>query len=194
LEPQSIPLDSHSKFGDSVWISLNSSGETSTGRLPGTITQFIFADRRPGDFDGNGVLEAVDINDLTGQSASGLNKGSYDLNNDTLVNGGDVHVWVKDLFNSWIGDANLDGEFNSGDLVAVLSAGEYEDGLIGNSSWTSGAWDGDGEFTTSDLITALADGGYEQGPRQAVAVPEPTSYLLLALGTLVLRFNRRAIL
>ena len=91
-------------------------------------------------------------------------------------------------FHTYFGDANLDGEFNSTDLVAVLAAGEYEDGIESNSGWSEGDFDGDGEFTSSDLITALADGGYEQGPPQAVfvAVPEPVNTMIFPMGVLVL--------
>src|SRR5690606_17944184 len=75
----------------------------------------------PGDFNGDNVLDAADIDDLSGQAASAANPSAYDLTGDSLVDVADVSYWVKDLYNSWIGDANLDGQFNSSDLVAVLS-------------------------------------------------------------------------
>jgi hypothetical protein len=138
----------------------------------------------PGDFNANGVLDAADIDLLTAQSASGANAGAYDLNGDALVNVTDVNVWVKDLFNSWIGDANLDGEFNSSDLVAVLASGTYEADI--DSVWTTGDFTGDGRTNSSDLVAALADGGYEMGPRPAVAaVPEPVGCWLLLTGLMV---------
>jgi hypothetical protein len=58
------------------------------------------------------------------------------------------------------GDANRDGIFNSADLVAVLAAGEYEDGVLGNSTWDEGDWDGDGDFTSRDLVLAFETGDY----------------------------------
>ena len=67
-----------------------------------------------------------------------------------------------------------------------LASGEYEDDVASNSSWGTDNWDGDADVTTSDLVLGLADGGYEQGPRQAVAVPEPAGALLLSLGVLSL--------
>ena len=85
-------------------------------------------------------------------------------------------------FNTYLGDANLDGEFNSRDLVQVLQAGEYEDITQGNSTWATGDWNGDGDFASSDLFAAFAHGGYQQGRRQATAaVPEPTSPSLVLL-------------
>jgi hypothetical protein len=143
-----------------------------------------------GDFNGNGALDATDIDDLTGQVAGGQNPASYDLNSDTLVDGADIGVWVKELYNSWIGDANLDGEFNSSDLVTVLASGTYEADV--EAVWSTGDFNGDGRTNSSDLVAALADGGYELGPRAAVsAVPEPTAATLLGLGLLALVRRRR---
>ena len=58
------------------------------------------------------------------------------------------------------GDANLDGIFNSTDLVTVLLAGEFEDGIPNNSTFREGDWNGDGDFNTSDFILALQAGNY----------------------------------
>jgi hypothetical protein len=138
----------------------------------------------PGDFNGNGQLDAADVDDLTGQSAAGTNPAAYDLNSDAQVNTADVNVWIKDLFNSWVGDADLNGEFNSSDLVAVLASGTYEADV--ESVWSTGDFNGDGRTNSSDLVAALADGGYEQGPRAAVqAVPEPASAVLMLIGALM---------
>ena len=64
-----------------------------------------------GDFNGDGVLDAADINDLTRQSASMLHPPLYDLTGDGLVSARDVEEWVRadDIFYGWMGDANLDG-------------------------------------------------------------------------------------
>jgi hypothetical protein len=149
-----------------------------------------------GDFNGNGVLDAADIDDLTQQAASGQNTVAYDLNNDALVNEADVQIWVKNLFKSWIGDADLNHEFNSGDLVSVLASGTYEADL--DAVWSSGDFNGDGRTNSGDLVAALADGGYELGPPPAVAVvatvaavPEPSSLVLIAAGLLAALLARR---
>ena len=84
--------------------------------------------------------------------------------------------------NTWIGDANLDGEFNSGDMVQVFVAGKYE--TTENATWGEGDWNGDQQFTSGDMVAAFADGGYEQGLKQTSvsAVPEPGSVMLALLG------------
>jgi hypothetical protein len=145
----------------------------------------------PGDFDNNGLLDAADIDALTFQSASAAPDLAYDLNADNQVDVNDVNVWVKDLFQSWIGDANLDGQFNSTDLVNVLASGTYEADVT--SAWTSGDFNGDGRTNSGDLVAALADGGYEAGPRaQAAAVPEPSgmAWLLAMLALSIARLRR----
>ncbi len=143
-----------------------------------------------GDFDQSGALDGPDIDMLTTQVAGMMNPAEYDLNGDSVVDAQDINVWVKDLFHSWIGDANLDGEFNSGDLVAVLATGTYEADV--DSVWTSGDFNGDARTNSSDLVAALADGGYELGPRAAVAaVPEPASCVLMIIGLLALARYRR---
>ncbi len=127
----------------------------------------------PGDFDNSGALDVADIDQLTVESASGNNNPGFDLTGDGKVNVDDVTHWAIELKNTWIGDADLNGEFNSSDLVVVLAAGAYEADV--DAVWSSGDFNGDGRSNSSDLVAALGDGGYEIGPRAAVsAVPEPS--------------------
>ncbi len=173
--PQTVSVEI--KAGEYLWYAHM---EDNSGGISGIIIRQTSAGGVAGDFNGDGVLDAGDIDDLTGQSATDANNAAYDLNADSQVDSADVKVWVKDLFKSWVGDANLDGEFNSSDLVAVLSSGTYEVDI--NAVWSSGDFNGDGRANTSDLVTALADGGYEAGPVAAVrAVPEPLSGTLFAI-------------
>jgi hypothetical protein len=138
----------------------------------------ILVRRIAGDFDGDGALAASDIDQLSSAIREGSTLAQYDLNRNGSVNAADRTVWVNELKRTYFGDANLDGEMNSSDLVVVFEAGQYEDSLVGNSTWAVGDWDGNAEFDTGDLVTAFQAGGYEQGPRQAVAsVPEPASGL-----------------
>lgn len=59
------------------------------------------------------------------------------------------------------GDANLDGNFDSADLIQIFQSGEYEDTIAENSTWETGDFDGDLDFTTSDLILAFQKGVYK---------------------------------
>ncbi|MCA9212033.1 MAG: lamin tail domain-containing protein, partial [Planctomycetales bacterium] len=58
------------------------------------------------------------------------------------------------------GDSNGDGIFDSSDFVLVFQAGEYEDGIAGNSTFEEGDWDGDGDFTSSDFVFVFTVGNY----------------------------------
>ncbi|MEZ6120477.1 MAG: PKD domain-containing protein [Pirellulaceae bacterium] len=64
--------------------------------------------------------------------------------------------------NDLIGDANLDGEFSSSDLVQIFVSALFETGE--QAQWPEGDWNGDGRFDTSDFVAAFQEGRYEQGP------------------------------
>jgi hypothetical protein len=122
-----------------------------------------------GDFTGNSDVDTADIDALLDAIRSGSEIRYYDLNGDGLVNAQDVTFWIVDILGSWLGDANLDGEFNSRDLVLVFTFGQYEDARADNATWQTGDWDGDGDFSSSDFVVAFQSGGYEKGPRPAIA-------------------------
>ena len=123
-----------------------------------------------GDFDANDALDIADIDLLQFRIRNGyanpfwLPTTMFDLNSDDEIDLEDLGVWVKDLKHTWFGDANLDGEFNSADLVVVFQAGHYEvrrsedsASSVNPATWSEGDWDGDGEFNSSDL---------DRGPRR----------------------------
>ena len=88
------------------------------------------------------------------------------------------NISIEVINKDWIGDANLDGEFNSADLVKVFQAAKYETGEV--AAWSQGDWNADRIFDSSDLIAAFQDGGYEMGPKAAVAaVPEPSTVAMV---------------
>ena len=144
-----------------------------------------------GDTDLNGVIDVLDLDLLSRAVRDGLVEGRFDLNGDGNVDNADRVVWVKDIKNTWFGDANLDGEFNSGDLVAVFAQAKYEQDQDAN--WAQGDWTGDLRFSSSDLVAAFSDAGFEQGPRaaQAAAVPEPQSLAIIGLILTVISLRPR---
>ncbi len=142
-----------------------------------------------GDFNNDGELNVADIELLSQEVRDQTNDSGFDVNGDQLVNGEDRRIWVRQLKNTWFGDANFDGEFNSSDFVTVFSAGLYESNQP--ADWSQGDWNGDGEFSSSDFVAAFGDGGYELGQRPPAAVPEPSAIALLACGlTLFARRGR----
>ena len=130
-----------------------------------------------GDFDRDNQLTAADIDALAEAIRFGSSDVAFDVNRDGVVDFQDKEHWVIELANSFFGDSNLDGQFDSRDLIFIFQSNEYRDALIGNSTWSSGDWDGDTEFDTSDLLLAFQQGGYENGPRPTFDVPEPIHLL-----------------
>jgi uncharacterized delta-60 repeat protein len=120
--------------------------------------------RLAGDINDNQMLDFDDANHMSMASAL-ADPGSpiFDLNSDDKEVVKDLHIWVKDLAKTWIGDANVDGVFDSSDLVLVFQAGKFEQAV--DAVWSEGDWNGDGRFDTADLVAAFQDGGYNQGRR-----------------------------
>ena len=114
-----------------------------------------------GDFSGDGQVNAIDIDLLNQMIRSGRQDPAFDLTSDGQVTADDRDELVLRVLDTVYGDANLDGLFDSRDLVQIFQRGEYEDGLVANSGWADGDWDGDGEFATADLVLALQYGAYE---------------------------------
>ncbi|MEZ6117895.1 MAG: hypothetical protein R3C28_15170 [Pirellulaceae bacterium] len=69
-----------------------------------------------------------------------------------------------------IGDANLDGRFDSSDLIWVFQDGEYEDDIPDNSDWYSGDWNCDGDFDAKDIVAAFQNGGFSFEARADIAM------------------------
>jgi hypothetical protein len=118
-----------------------------------------FAGRVIGDFDGNRLVDQLDIDLLCQQIQRGPSP-AFDLTGDQTVDLADMSYLIKSVLRSSFGDANLDGVFNSTDLIEVFGSGKYEDASPGNATWATGDWNCDGVFDSSDLIQAFADGGY----------------------------------
>jgi hypothetical protein len=72
----------------------------------------------------------------------------------------DMDQLITGVLQTSFGDSNLDGIFDSSDLVHVFQAGEYEDAVENNSTWETGDWNGDQEFDSSDIVFAFQSGGY----------------------------------
>ncbi len=114
-----------------------------------------------GDFTGDGRLDASDLGAFcVGMQA---NDSRFNLTGGNQVDREDLTYLVETVFGTRFGDANLDGRFDTMDLVAALQAAEYEDNKPGNSTWGEGDWDCDGEFTSRDLIWAFERGGFREG-------------------------------
>ncbi|MCA9212097.1 MAG: hypothetical protein KDB27_03455 [Planctomycetales bacterium] len=146
-----------------------------------------------GDFDRNRVFDVKDLTQITDAILQQSDDAQFDLNGDGAVDQRDRLTWIVDIRKTYVGDSNLDGEFSSSDFVAVFVAGEYEDSIDGNSTWSSGDWNGDRDFDSADFVYAFRFGGYEQGPLSAI-VPESCNCTLLCLALIMLCRRRVALL
>ncbi len=119
----------------------------------------------PGDLSRDGVINVDDVNLLCGGMRSVPADSALDLNRDQRVDLDDLAYMIEVLLQTNFGDANLDGVFNSEDLVQIFQAGEYEDDQMTNSTWATGDWNCDGEFGTPDLVIAFQSGAYVAAAR-----------------------------
>jgi hypothetical protein len=101
---------------------------------------------------------------------NGTNDSSYDFDQNGTVNTADGVHFVNSCLDSYLGDADLDRDFDTADLVSVLQAGKYEQGVA--ASWNQGDWNFDGFFNTADFVDALQQGAYEIGPRPRIPESE----------------------
>ncbi|MCA9171391.1 MAG: hypothetical protein KDB23_27165, partial [Planctomycetales bacterium] len=111
-----------------------------------------------GDLNDDGKVNEFDIDLLCRAIHAGAESG--DLNGDGEVNEKDMDYLVHDILHTVYGDANLDGVFNSTDLIQIFRYGQYEDDIPNNSGWAQGDFDCDGDFTTGDLVKAMQSGAY----------------------------------
>jgi hypothetical protein len=155
------------------WVFDANSGLICLGSCPGNVA---------GDYNGNGMRDAEDIDILSAAVRDGQTDARFDLNGDGLVSSADRTEWVEVLTNTYFGDSNFDGEFSSSDFVTVFVPAKYETGQA--AGWTEGDWNGDGLFNSSDFVAAFTGAGYENGPRNGglQAVPEPSTFALILLG------------
>ena len=105
---------------------------------------------RSGDFDSDGALTEADIDALAEAIVGQSIDPQFDLNSDSNATLEDYLMWVKDLKHTWLGAANLDGEFTSSDLTAVFQATKYE--TDEDAGWAEGDWNGDLRFTVGKAV------------------------------------------
>lgn len=129
-----------------------------------------------GDFNDNELIDAGDIDLLSMNVGMHELAGTYDLNDDALVDEADRVVWIEDIAMTATGDANLDGEVEFGDFL-TLSAN-----FGGPGGWADGDFDGSGDIQFADFLQLSGNFGFEASTQ---AVPEPNSATLALMGMAV---------
>lgn len=162
LAPQSIRIypDPRADVG---------SGTYRVELLPGTVGDFagvgneafessFVIDRSTLDLNRDGVLGLADLEQLCRQERD--HGFLYDYNNDQQWDDADFWQLVRDVFNTRPGDVNLDGIFDSSDLVKIFELGVYESDQT-DLGWAQGDFNCDGRVDSSDLVHAFRFGGFQ---------------------------------
>ncbi len=100
----------------------------------------------PGDFDGDGIVDIDDIESLIDVIYANGFDASMDFDDNGMIDEEDIIRWVRSLFESHLGDANLDGKVDPTDL-SVLGV-NWQHAL---RNWSGGDFHGDGITDRVDL-------------------------------------------
>jgi len=172
-------------------------GDDATGNLTLRVTDaggdsfttdLTFLTKTPGDMNGDGIVDELDIDLLAAAIRNGETNLNFDVNGDGLVNADDLGTEIGSLVDTDAGkgtffaDANLDGSVNDLDLNALIA------GYHGTGGWTAGDFDGDGVVGLLDL--ALMGEYYNSAPG-GDPVPEPITMGLLAVGGIAMIRRRK---
>ncbi|MCP4193608.1 MAG: hypothetical protein GY768_23595 [Planctomycetaceae bacterium] len=122
------------------------------------------------DFNHDGQLTAEDIDLLCEQIQQDAPDFRFDLNKDARVDSRDRDELIFSHFRTTYGDANLDGLFDSTDLVQIFQRGLYEDNILRNAGWADGDWNCDSEFSSSDLVLSMQTGDYSDAAASRAAI------------------------
>jgi hypothetical protein len=159
-----VPLTSE---GNGIY-SLDLTLDGGTGDLfkYNTGAPFVAVDTLAGDFNGDGKINAADIDLLSAAIKTTNPDSKFDLNGDGTVNSADMDYLIKTILHTYYGDADLNGSVGVSDL-SVLAA--YYNTASG-ASWANGDFDGNGAVGVSDLSILAAN--YNSGSASTVSWAE----------------------
>ncbi len=121
------------------------------------------------DLNADNYCNALDI-DAMATIPQMMLRTAFDLNGDNVHDFADRRIWTEDLMSSRFGDANLDRQFDTSDLLHVFKTGYFEQGELSSIGWNDGDWNGDHKFDSSDIILAFSSSSFEA---VALVVSEP---------------------
>ena len=130
--------DSAQSYGNDV------TSWTAAGASPGSVS---FDGVPSGDLNGDGSINALDIDALYTAINANMTDEKYDLDSSGTVDDADATYLVENILGTFGGDANLDGTVNAADLNQV-GLNWLSDTNVG---WASGDFNGDGTVNAQDL-------------------------------------------
>ncbi len=102
----------------------------------------------------------LDVESVRKAVAAGAHARWSDLNGDAQTNADDLVYLLSERLQSSVGDADLNGRFDSKDLLQVFQRGQFDDTVDNNSTWADGDWNGDSEVDNGDLLFVFQNGSY----------------------------------
>ena len=111
----------------------------------------------PGDFTGDGVLDALDVDLLSAAVRSGAISPEWDLNADGSLTMRDLDYWIAELAETRRGDANLDGAVDFADFLIVAASFGQED-----AGWEDGNFGLDDSVGFEDFLLLSASFGFRR--------------------------------
>ena len=112
---------------------------------PASFTGFV-AGSEPGDYTGDGRLDAADINVLVAAIRDGLTDPSFDLNGDAAVDVLDYQTMIFERVDTAMGDVNLDRVVSYADFAILQNHFNQPGG------WGEGDANGDGLVGFADFV------------------------------------------
>lgn len=100
----------------------------------------------PGDFNGDQIVNADDINMLCAEISTGSHTPQYDLNGDGFVDPQDMDELILNILGTLYGDANLDRSVDGADFV-LWNTHKFQPG-----GWQAGDFTCDGIVDGSDFV------------------------------------------
>ena len=136
---------------------------TATTPTPGSVS---FDGGIAGDFNGDGTIDATDIDMVNNAIQSGLSLGTLDLDGSGSLDIGDTEFLVTNILGTFMGDANLDGQVDSVDLNFVGLSWQQTGDCF---TWSNGNFDGDQDIDVIDLNYVGLN--WQNGVAAAAGVP-----------------------
>ena len=144
---------------------------------------------RVGDFDGDGDIDADDIDALGAAIQAGSVDLAFDMDGNGLVEQADFNLHVTTLVDTLIGEGSgtMFGDFNLDGVIDLIDLGTLGEQYGIGTGWATGDTDGNGVIDLIDLGSV----GENYGFAATAPIPEPATMTLLGLGAVALIRRRR---
>ncbi|MFA5203822.1 MAG: PA14 domain-containing protein [Lentisphaeria bacterium] len=127
-----------------------------------------------GDFNGDGLVDAVDLTEINAARHAGSSDLKYDVNGDAVFDLNDVECMLYDILHSKYGDADLNHSVDLNDYELFLS-GYDQQGSSPPIGWGTGDFNGDGVVNLDDYALFL-DGFTSRPPATPGSFGRPAGF------------------